>query len=117
MGAEHAREVRDIPANRGPSEAARVGGKAAFFLFMYLEVLDASFSFDGVIGAFAITYDPIIIAVGLGVGAIFLSLLTCSRRCDFSSSSWMLCFRPRTFDSVTAAASTSILMQYDSHLK
>ena len=51
-------------------------GKAAFFLFLYLEVLDASFSFDGVIGAFAITSDPIIIAIGLGVGAMFIRSLT-----------------------------------------
>ncbi|GAB7191280.1 DUF475 domain-containing protein [Kineococcus sp. NUM-3379] len=64
------------PARSGPSEAARVGGKAAFFLFLYLEVLDASFSFDGVIGAFAITYDPIIIAIGLGVGAMFVRSMT-----------------------------------------
>jgi hypothetical protein len=53
-----------------------VVGKAAFFLFLYLEVLDASFSFDGVIGAFAITSDPIIIAIGLGVGAMFIRSLT-----------------------------------------
>lgn len=51
-------------------------GKAAFFLFLYLEVLDASFSFDGVIGAFAITTDPIIIAIGLGVGALYVRSLT-----------------------------------------
>src|SRR5438874_2130231 len=51
-------------------------GKQAFFLFLYLEVLDASFSFDGVIGAFAITPDPIIIAIGLGVGAMFIRSLT-----------------------------------------
>ena len=51
-------------------------GKAAFFLFLYLEVLDASFSFDGVIGAFAITSDPIIIAIGLGIGAMFIRSLT-----------------------------------------
>ncbi|MEO6700402.1 MAG: DUF475 domain-containing protein [Jatrophihabitantaceae bacterium] len=52
-------------------------GKAAFFSFLYLEVLDASFSFDGVIGAFAITADPIIIAVGLGlIGAPFIRSLT-----------------------------------------
>ncbi|TAM81273.1 MAG: DUF475 domain-containing protein [Jatrophihabitans sp.] len=53
-----------------------VVGKAAFFLFLYLEVLDASFSFDGVIGAFAITSDPILIAIGLGVGAMFIRSLT-----------------------------------------
>ncbi|MEZ0490828.1 DUF475 domain-containing protein [Kineococcus sp. TBRC 1896] len=61
---------------RGPSEAAKVGGKAAFFLFLYLEVLDASFSFDGVIGAFAITNDAIIIAIGLGVGAMYIRSMT-----------------------------------------
>ncbi|GAB2886904.1 DUF475 domain-containing protein [Nocardioides pacificus] len=51
-------------------------GKAAFFMFLYLEVLDASFSFDGVIGAFAITSDPIIIALGLGVGAMYVRSIT-----------------------------------------
>src|SRR4051794_2761176 len=64
-----------IPGGEGASELAAAGprpsvgsvaGKAAFFLFLYLEVLDASFSFDGVIGAFAITQDIFIIAVGLG---------------------------------------------------
>lgn len=54
----------------------KVTGRAAFFLFLYLEVLDASFSFDGVIGAFAITSDPIIIAIGLGVGAMYIRSLT-----------------------------------------
>ena len=44
--------------------------------FIYLEVLDASFSFDGVIGAFAITKDIIIIMVGLGVGALFVRSIT-----------------------------------------
>ncbi len=51
-------------------------GKAAFFLFVYLEVLDASFSFDGVIGAFAVTSDPIVIALGLGIGALYVRSLT-----------------------------------------
>jgi hypothetical protein len=61
----------------GPSAAALATGKAAFMLFLYLEVLDASFSFDGVIGAFAITADPIIIALGLGlIGAMFVRSLT-----------------------------------------
>ncbi|BCI84959.1 hypothetical protein NIIDMKKI_01650 [Mycobacterium kansasii] len=40
-------------------------------------MLDASFSFDGVTGAFAITSDPIIIALGLGlVGAMFVRSIT-----------------------------------------
>jgi hypothetical protein len=63
--------------NAGPGPAVQVAGKAAFMLFLYLEVLDASFSFDGVIGAFAITADPIIIALGLGlIGAMFVRSLT-----------------------------------------
>ena len=61
----------------GPTQLAKAAGKAGFFLFLYLEVLDASFSFDGVIGAFAITPDPIIIALGLGlIGALFVRSLT-----------------------------------------
>ena len=44
--------------------------------FLYLEVLDASFSFDGVIGAFAITNDVIIIMLGLTIGAMFVRSMT-----------------------------------------
>ncbi|HXA60118.1 MAG TPA: DUF475 domain-containing protein [Streptosporangiaceae bacterium] len=54
----------------------RVSGRAAFFLFLYLEVLDASFSFDGVIGAFAISSNLLVIAAGLGIGAMFIRSLT-----------------------------------------
>jgi hypothetical protein len=49
------------------------GGLGAF---MYLEVLDASFSMDGVIGAFAITDNLFIIALGLGIGAFFVRSMT-----------------------------------------
>lgn len=51
-------------------------GWAAFATFLYLEILDASFSFDGVIGAFAITKSVILIAAGLGVGAFWVRSLT-----------------------------------------
>jgi uncharacterized protein len=60
----------------GPSGLVKATGKAAFFLFLYLEVIDASFSFDGVVGAFAITSDPVVIALGLGVGAFFIRSIT-----------------------------------------
>ncbi len=66
----------DLAVKLERKKAMHVVGKAAFFLFLYLEVLDASFSFDGVIGAFAITSDPIIIAIGLGIGAMFIRSLT-----------------------------------------
>ncbi|MFC3576647.1 DUF475 domain-containing protein [Streptomyces yaanensis] len=56
--------------------AVALAGKAAFFMFLYLEVLDASFSFDGVIGAFAITNDIILMALGLGIGAMYVRSLT-----------------------------------------
>ena len=52
-------------------------GRAGLALFLYLEVLDAAFSFDGVTGAFAITSDPIVIALGLGlVGSMFVRSIT-----------------------------------------
>jgi hypothetical protein len=54
-------------------QRAAMAGLASF---IYLEVLDASFSFDGVIGAFAVTKDVILIAVGLGVGALWVRSLT-----------------------------------------
>lgn len=60
----------------GTGQVVLATGKAAFFMFLYLEVLDASFSFDGVIGAFAITTDPIVIAIGLGVGALYVRSIT-----------------------------------------
>jgi len=44
--------------------------------FLYLEVLDASFSFDGVISAFALSSDIFIIMIGLGIGAMFVRSLT-----------------------------------------
>jgi uncharacterized protein len=54
-------------------ETAKRSGLAGF---LYLEVLDASFSFDGVIGAFAITRDVVIIMLGLAIGAMFVRSLT-----------------------------------------
>jgi hypothetical protein len=58
------------------SEAAGNVVRAGFASFLYLEVLDASFSFDGVIGAFALTNDLFVISIGLGIGAMFVRSLT-----------------------------------------
>ena len=44
--------------------------------FLYLNVLDASFSFDGVIGAFALSNNMVVIALGLSIGAMFVRSLT-----------------------------------------
>ncbi len=55
---------------------AEVGAKAGLGGFLYLEVLDASFSFDGVIGAFALTTNILLIAIGLGIGAMYVRSMT-----------------------------------------
>lgn len=59
-------------------KAAMMGGaaKIGFIGFLYLELIDASFSLDGVLGAFAISKDIIIIAIGLAIGAMFVRSLT-----------------------------------------
>lgn len=44
--------------------------------FLYLELLDASFSFDGVVAAFAITKDVLLITAGLGIGALYVRSIT-----------------------------------------
>jgi hypothetical protein len=59
----------------GP-EGRRDVHRASAASFLYLEVLDASFSFDGVIGAFALTSNLFVIAIGLGIGAMFVRSLT-----------------------------------------
>jgi len=51
-------------------------GAAAAAVFARLEVLDASFSFDGIVGAFAITTEVTLIGLGLGVGALWVRSLT-----------------------------------------
>lgn len=55
------------------SEAVAKSGLA---LFIYLNILDSAFSLDGVIGAFALTSNLLIIVVGLGIGAYFVRALT-----------------------------------------
>ncbi len=60
-------------------EEAAVGRMAAgggLASLVYLELLDASFSLDGTIGAFAITNQLVLILIGLGLGALFIRSLT-----------------------------------------
>lgn len=61
-------EMRE--AARGAAVRSGLGG------FLYLNVLDASFSFDGVIGAFALSNNMIVIALGLSIGAMFVRSMT-----------------------------------------
>jgi len=57
-------------------EATDIAVKGGVGAFLYLEVLDASFSFDGVIGAFALTQNLFLIAIGLGIGAMYVRSMT-----------------------------------------
>ncbi len=72
----------DALGDEGTDDALDVGDlvkkgfSAAIATFVFLEVRDASFSFDGVIGAFAINKDIFIIMLGLGVGAQWVRSLT-----------------------------------------
>jgi hypothetical protein len=68
----HHEEDGESPASASPGELER----ASAGMFVYLEVLDASFSFDGVVGAFAVTNNLFLIAIGLGIGALFVRSLT-----------------------------------------
>lgn len=64
-------EIRDEKRKlMGAAVRSGLGG------FLYLNVLDASFSFDGVIGAFALSNNMVIIALGLSIGAFFVRSMT-----------------------------------------
>lgn len=56
------------------SNITQVSG--GFISFIYLETIDMSFSLDGVLGAFAVTQNIIIIMLGLGIGAMAVRSLT-----------------------------------------
>ncbi len=73
---EREAEAESIDARQGPSNLKLATGLAGFVLFLKLELIDASFSFDGVSGAFAISRDIFAIMIGLGVGALFVRSLT-----------------------------------------
>lgn len=67
-------EAEEVGKKASPGTKAVV--QSGLGLFLYLEVLDASFSFDGVVGAFAITHNLIVIMLGLGSGAFFVRSIT-----------------------------------------
>ena len=61
----------------GEEEAVgRLAAGGGLASIVYLELLDASFSLDGTIGAFAITSNLALIMTGLGLGALFIRSLT-----------------------------------------
>lgn len=66
---EHHEQIRLAQCAEGAKGAGLVS-------FIYLELIDASFSLDGVLGAFALSKDIIIITIGLAIGAMFVRSLT-----------------------------------------
>lgn len=71
------RTIQRLPAQEPVTKPVKVlVGMAAFFMFLRLEVLDASFSFDGVIGAFALSNNVFVIMAGLGAGALWVRSMT-----------------------------------------
>lgn len=58
------------------STTAKAVVKSGLASFLYLEVLDASFSFDGVLGALIMTNNIFLIALGLGAGAFYVRSMT-----------------------------------------
>ena len=66
-------EKRQEERAKHAADAVKCSGLVGF---LYLELIDASFSLDGVLGAFALSQDIIIITIGLFIGAMFVRSLT-----------------------------------------
>ena len=62
-----AQEDRLLRGDQNLSDAAKI---------LYLEVIDATFSIDGVVGAFAFTLSVPLILIGNGIGAVVVRQLT-----------------------------------------
>jgi hypothetical protein len=63
-------------ADGGSRPRATVQGRGAMLLFVYLELLDATFSMDSVMGGFSVTVDIALITLGLAIGAGYIRALT-----------------------------------------
>ncbi len=72
-GITHWLEKHEEQKAKELAQVAKGGGLVAF---LYLELIDASFSLDGVLGAFALSQDILIITIGLSIGAMFVRSLT-----------------------------------------
>lgn len=72
-GVTHWLERHEEERAKALAQTAKGGGLIAF---LYLELIDASFSLDGVLGAFALSKDILIITIGLTIGAMFVRSLT-----------------------------------------
>lgn len=73
---EAKQEESNNAAVHAAAQVAANSGRLMIGSLVFLEILDASFSFDGVIAAFAVTNNFLVIAAGLGIGAMFVRSLT-----------------------------------------
>lgn len=67
-----------LGAEKMEQEMLHKKGTSAWSKIFYLEAIDASFSIDGVIGAFAFTFSVPLIILGNGLGAVAVRQLTVS---------------------------------------
>ncbi len=72
----YACHILENTQNKAVANSAKGTATGGFMMFLYLELIDASFSLDGVLGSFAISKDIIIITIGLAIGAMFVRSLT-----------------------------------------
>jgi hypothetical protein len=70
----HPQEIKEIKENRENKESK--GKLSDWSKILYLEVIDTTFSIDGVLGAFAFTLSIPIILLGNGLGAVIVRQLT-----------------------------------------
>ena len=72
------RKLEDLEqkVNDNAGSNIKLASYTGLISFLYLELIDASFSLDGVLGAFALSHDIIIITIGLAIGAMFVRSLT-----------------------------------------
>lgn len=68
--------VQYLGEKLGGGTGASTAAKSGLGMFIYLNVLDATFSFDGVVGAFAVSNSIILIGLGLGIGSMFVRSMT-----------------------------------------
>jgi hypothetical protein len=69
-------EEKEAGTQSTKTQLRNLTGRAAAFTFLYLELQDAMFSFDGVLGAFAFTLLMVLVMAGLGIGALFVRSMT-----------------------------------------
>ena len=75
-GISHALEKHNEKQEKIKEITGSCFANSCFVNFLYLELIDASFSLDGVLGAFALSKDIVIITIGLSIGAMFVRSLT-----------------------------------------